>query len=78
MRILIAILALAAVSAHGQQPDSQAQIQFLQSALIEVQAQRNAALDQIAVVKAQAAAEKAALQKQIADLQPKPESKETK
>lgn len=67
----IAVAAFAALAwANGgfaQQPaeDSKQQLDFLRAALQEVQTQRNAALDQVVVIKAQAAAQINALQKQL-------------
>ena len=73
LQILVALaLAVACVSlAIAQQPTPEQQVAFLQSALTEVQAQRNAALDQLAAAKAQASTEIAGLKKQIEDAKPK-------
>lgn len=68
--VLLAFISIPALAAD----DPKAQIEFLEAALAEVQTQRNTALDQLAIVKARAAAQIAALQRRVDELT-KPEAK---
>lgn len=77
MKRLLLIACLFAPHAYAAD-DPKAQVEFLQTALQEVQAQRNAAFDQIAAVKAQAAAQINTLQKRVAELEEAAKLKEKK